>query len=201
MIAIIDYGVGNLGSVRNMLKRAGLHSEIADSEAQIAAADRIVLPGVGAFDRAIQRLNASGLRAVLDHKAQVEKVPILGICLGMQLLTHGSEEGEEPGLGYIDARAYRFPPSDSLKVPHMGWNQVSKSQPSALTDSLPDDARFYFVHSYYVRVADEKNSLLKCHYGLEFDAAITAGNIHGAQFHPEKSHRFGRELFTGFGAL
>lgn len=201
MIAILDYGIGNLGSVRNMLKRAGLQSEIADTEAQIAAAEKIILPGVGAFDRAMQRLNDSGLRDVLDRKALVEKVPVLGICLGMQLLTRGSEEGTLPGLGYIDAKALRFPADVALKVPHMGWNQVTKAKPAALTADLPDDARFYFVHSYYVRVADEANAMLKCTYGLEFDAAVQAGNIFGAQFHPEKSHKFGRALFESFGKL
>ena len=201
MIAILDYGIGNLGSVRNMLKRAGLQSEIADTEAQISAADKIILPGVGAFDRAMQRLNDSGLRDILDRKALVEKVPVLGICLGMQLLTRGSEEGNLPGLGYIDAKALRFPADAALKVPHMGWNQVTKAKPAALTADLSDDARFYFVHSYYVRVADEANAMLKCAYGVEFDAAIQADNIFGAQFHPEKSHRFGRSLFESFGRL
>ena len=184
-----------------MLKRAGLQSEIADTEAQISAADKIILPGVGAFDRAMQRLNDSGLRDILDRKALVEKVPVLGICLGMQLLTRGSEEGNLPGLGYIDAKALRFPADAALKVPHMGWNQVTKAKPAALTADLSDDARFYFVHSYYVRVADEANAMLKCAYGVEFDAAIQADNIFGAQFHPEKSHRFGRSLFESFGRL
>ena len=198
MIAILDYGIGNLGSVRNMLKRAGLQSEIADTEAQIAAAEKIILPGVGAFDRAMQRLNDSGLRDVLDRKALVEKVPVLGICLGMQLLTRGSEEGTLPGLGYIDAKALRFPADVALKVPHMGWNQVTKAKPAALTADLPDDARFYFVHSYYVRVADEANAMLKCTYGVEFDAAVQADNIFGAQFHPEKSQEAGLRLIQNF---
>lgn len=201
MIVILDYGVGNLGSVRNMLKRAGLQSEITDSEVAIAAADKIILPGVGAFDRAMQRLNDSGLRDILDHKALVEKVPVLGICLGMQLLTKGSQEGDIAGLGYIDALAHRFPVNAALKVPHMGWNEVRKANASPLTAALPDDARFYFVHSYYVEVANQANAMLKCNYGVEFDAAIMAGNIYGAQFHPEKSHRFGRTLFESFGAL
>ena len=201
MITILDYGIGNLGSVRNMLRRAGLECQITGDPAVVERASKIILPGVGAFDRAMARLDESGLRPVLDHKAQVEKIPLLGICLGMQMLTRGSEEGQMPGLGYIPAFAHRFPTDDRLKVPHMGWNRVAKAQGSLLTDSLPDDARFYFVHSYYVRVEDEANALLKCRYGLEYDAAIVKDNIYSAQFHPEKSHKFGRALFTAFGAL
>lgn len=201
MITILDYGIGNLGSVRNMLRRAGLECEITADPGVVERAKKIILPGVGAFDRAMARLNESGLRPVLDRKALVEKIPVLGICLGMQMLASGSEEGQLPGLGYIPAFAHRFPPDDRLKVPHMGWNRVAKAKPSALTDSLPDDARFYFVHSYYVRVVDEVHSLLKCRYGVEYDAAIEKDNIYGAQFHPEKSHKFGLSLFTAFGAL
>lgn len=201
MITILDYGIGNLGSVRNMLRRAGLESEITGDPAIVERATKIILPGVGAFDRAMTRLDESGLRGVLDHKATVEKIPVLGICLGMQMLTHGSDEGQLPGLGYIPAFAHRFPADDRLKVPHMGWNRVAKVQSSPLTDGLSDDARFYFVHSFYVRVQNEANALLKCRYGVEYDAAIVNGNIYGAQFHPEKSHKFGLALFAAFGAL
>ena len=201
MITILDYGIGNLGSVRNMLRRAGLESEITVDPAVVERATKIILPGVGAFDRAMTRLDESGLREVLDHKATVEKIPVLGICLGMQMLTHGSDEGQLPGLGYIPAFAHRFSADDRLKVPHMGWNRVAKVQSSPLTDGLSDDARFYFVHSFYVRVQNEANALLKCRYGVEYDAAIVNGNIYGAQFHPEKSHKFGLALFAAFGAL
>lgn len=201
MITILDYGIGNLGSVRNMLRRAGQDCEITGDPAVVQQATKIILPGVGAFDRAMTRLNESGLRSVLDRKALEQRIPVLGICLGMQLLTKGSEEGQMPGLGYIPAFAYRFPADTGLKVPHMGWNRVTKAQPSPLNDALPDDPRFYFVHSYYVHVEDESHSLLKCRYGLEYDAAIMKENIFGAQFHPEKSHKFGRALLTAFGAL
>lgn len=201
MITILDYGIGNLGSVRNMFRRAGLDCQITCDPNVVEKATKIVLPGVGAFDRAMRRLNESGLRSVLDQKAIHEKTPILGICLGMQLLTKGSDEGEIPGLGYVPALAHRFPAITGLKVPHMGWNRVTKAQTSPLIDTLPDDSRFYFVHSYYVRVEDEAHSLLKCRYGLEYDAAIINDNIFGAQFHPEKSHKFGRSFLTAFGAL
>ena len=201
MIAIVDYGVGNLGSVRNMLKRVGLQGLITSDRAELAQAQKIILPGVGAFDYAMQRLNDSGLRETLDHKALIEKVPVLGICLGMQLLTNGSEEGQLPGLGYIPATAHRFPAHVDLKVPHMGWNVVQPSTPSAIIEGLNDDARFYFVHSFYVRVQDESHSILKCEYGVTFDAGIARDNVYGWQFHPEKSHRFGQRLFSNFGAL
>lgn len=149
----------------------------------------------------MKRINASGLREVLDRKAKVERVPILGICLGMQLLTRGSEEGTEQGLGWIAADTRRFPTQPGLKVPHMGWNVVQATQSHPLTADLPPDPRFYFVHSFYVHVDDTRDSLLRAHYGLDFDAAIAHGNIHGAQFHAEKSHRFGMKLLGNFARL
>jgi glutamine amidotransferase len=199
-IGIVDYGVGNLGSVQNMLRRIGYHAAIVSSADELKACDKLILPGVGAFDRAIDRLGASGLRGPLDEMALERKMPILGICLGMQLLTKGSEEGDQPGLGYIAAEAKRFP-HGALKVPHMGWNRVSIPNPSPLTEHFDGETRFYFVHSYYVTVDDQADSMLKCDYGVRFDAGIMRGNIFGAQFHPEKSHRFGKALFTAFGAL
>ena len=201
MIVIVDYGVGNLGSIRNMLKRVGLSCQVSADEAVLAGAGKIILPGVGAFDHAMERLQRSGLRPVLDRKALEEKVPVLGICLGMQLLTDGSEEGTMPGLGWIPGRASRIPAEGGLKVPHMGWNLVHPARPSPLTEAFDDEPRFYFVHSYAVQVADPADSILKCDYGIRFDAAIQRGNIFGAQFHPEKSHRFGQRLFANFGAL
>lgn len=201
MISIVNYGMGNLGSVFNMLKRIGVVAEIVDSPDKLKSAQKILLPGVGAFDQAMQRINEGGFREMLDQKALVEKVPILGICLGMQLLTRGSEEGRLPGLGWIAAETIRFPSLPGLKIPHMGWNVVKPATPSKLTSDLPDECRFYFVHSYYVRVDKEENSILKCHYGLIFDAAIQHENIYGAQFHPEKSHKFGMQLLKNFAEI
>lgn len=200
-IGIVDYGVGNLGSIRNMLRRVGCDAVVVASPDEMRACGKLVLPGVGAFDRAMERLDASGLRDTLDAMVLEQKVPTLGICLGMQLLTRGSEEGNRPGLGYIAAEATRFPRDLGLKVPHMGWNLVTRSAPSALTDHFEDEVRYYFVHSYYVRTDDPATSMLKCHYGIEFDAGIMQGNIFGAQFHPEKSHRYGKALFAAFGNL
>ncbi len=201
MITVIDYGIGNLGSIRNMFKRIGAAAEVTSDLDRIAAAEKILLPGVGAFDVAMERINASELRTVLDRKALEEKIPILGICLGMQLLTRGSEEGRSPGLGWIAAETKRFPALPGLKVPHMGWNLVRQMRPNPLTADLSSEARFYFVHSYYVQADDAGDSILRAHYGLDFDAAVHRGNIYGAQFHPEKSHRFGMQLLTNFAKL
>jgi len=201
VITIVDYGMGNLGAVLNMFKRIGVPAVITGNPAQVAQAGKILLPGVGAFDAAMNRINTSGLREVLDRKAQVERVPVLGICLGMQLLTRGSEEGQEPGLGWIAADTRRFPAHTGLKVPHMGWNLVRPSQPHPLIDNLPPESRFYFVHSFYVQVDDPRDSLLRTRYGFDFDAAIAYGNIHGAQFHAEKSHRFGMNLLGNFARM
>lgn len=201
MITIVDYGMGNLGAVLNMFKRIGARARIAATLDEVRGAERLVLPGVGAFDAAMQRINGSGLREVLEHKARVERVPLLGICLGMQLLTRGSEEGTEPGLGWIAAATRRFAPLPGLKVPHMGWNVVRPTRPHPLTDGLPPEPRFYFVHSYHVQVDDPRDSLLRAHYGVDFDAAIGHDNIVGAQFHAEKSHRFGMALLANFARM
>lgn len=201
MITILNYGMGNLGSVFNMLKRIGVEARIVDRIEDLKAARKILLPGVGAFDNAMKRIDENGFLDVLNQKALEEKVPILGICLGMQLLTRGSEEGNLPGLGWIAADAIRFPKQNGLKVPHMGWNLVKQASPSPLTVSLPNEPRFYFVHSYCVQVDDDRNSILKCSYGVDFDAAVQQENIYGAQFHPEKSHKFGMRLLENFARI
>lgn len=201
MITIVNYGMGNLGSVFNMFKRIGVEAKIVDYPDELLSAKKILLPGVGAFDNAMKRINESGFLEVLNQKALVDKVPILGICLGMQLLTRGSEEGNLAGLGWIAADTMRFPNQNCLKVPHMGWNLVHPASPSSLTVNLPDEPRFYFVHSYRVHVDNESDSILKCTYGLDFDAAVQHGNIFGAQFHPEKSHKFGMRLLENFARI
>ena len=205
MITIVDYGMGNLGSIKNMFKYLGVESTIQSDVDKIKSASKILLPGVGSFDTAMQKINRGDLREVLDEKALKEQVPILGICLGMQLLTKKSEEGELDGLGWIDAKSIGFKDrvDSQLKIPHMGWNIVRKNQKSKLTEGfeLFDESRFYFVHSYFVRVEDEKNSILKTEYGVEFDSAIQKDNIFGVQFHPEKSHKFGMKLFENFARI
>jgi glutamine amidotransferase len=201
MITIVDYGMGNLGSIQNMFKRIGTPSRICADPRVLESSDKILLPGVGAFDGAMERINSGGFREVLERKARIERVPILGICLGMQLLTRSSEEGRLPGLGWINAQTLRFPQIDELKVPHMGWNAVNPVSPNALISGLERDARYYFVHSFFVKVDDQQDSLLTARYGVTFDAAIAHGNIFGAQFHPEKSHRFGMHFLSNFARI
>lgn len=201
MISIIDYGMGNLGSIQNMLNRIGCECEVVSEPEKVRRAQKLILPGVGAFDSAMQRIESSGLREVLDESALKKKIPVLGICLGMQLLTNGSEEGEFKGLGWISGKAVRIPVGPGLKVPHMGWNVVRSSNPSELTKNLGDEPRFYFVHSYCVHVDSTQHSILTATHGVEFDAAIARDNIFGTQFHPEKSHRFGMAVLKNFGEI
>jgi glutamine amidotransferase len=202
MITIIDYGMGNLGSVLNMFKKIRVASKITSNLEEIKYAKKLLLPGVGSFDKAMQRINTSEIKEVLDQKVLVEETPILGICLGMQLLTNSSEEGKEKGLGYINASVKKFVfNNNKMKVPHMGWNIVKNATPSLLTQNFEEEARFYFVHSYYVKVENQENSVLKTKYGLEFDSAIQHNNIYGAQFHPEKSHKYGMKLLENFSKI
>lgn len=203
MIAIVDYGMGNLGSIKNMFKKIGAQSEIMSRPDEIAKASKILLPGVGAFDTAMIKINDSTLREVLDEKALKEKVPVLGICLGMQLLTEKSEEGKQAGLGWIpgEAKKFNFGEELDLKVPHMGWNSVIPAAQSPMTSGFDEDFRFYFVHSYFVKASSESHVMLKTEYGINFHSGICNDNIFGAQFHPEKSHRFGMKLLSNFAAI
>ena len=203
MIIIADYGMGNLGSVLNMFKKVGAYAKISSDLQEIRDASKILLPGVGSFDSAMQRINDTGMKEVLDHKALIDQIPILGICLGMQLLTNGSEEGNLPGFGWIDADTFDFRSriSPQLKVPHMGWNVTRVVGETSLTEDYSGELRFYFVHSFFVKVRDEQNSMMKTNYGIEYDSAIVRNNIFGAQFHPEKSHKFGMKLFENFARI
>jgi imidazole glycerol-phosphate synthase subunit HisH len=202
LIAIVDYDIGNLAAVANMLRRLGADCEITADAARIERADRIVLPGNGAFDACMRNLRASGLVPLLEHKVLQQRVPLLGICVGAQMLGHGSEEGTEPGLGWLDLRVRRFPAVVGLRVPHMGWNNVRVEQPwHPLVAGFEPDARFYFVHSYRIEPADPADVLLSADYGGRFAAAVARGSISGVQFHPEKSHRFGKRLLGNFAAL
>ena len=202
MITIVNYGMGNLGSMFNMFKRIGVKASIESDPAFIQQAEKLVLPGVGAFDTAMTCINSvPGLRDVLDHKALVEHTPVLGVCLGMQLLTRSSEEGALAGLGWIPGVTSRLPKKDGLKVPHMGWNVALPNTPSRLTSKVGDEPRYYFVHSYCVHVDDPVHALMKTHYSIDFESAIGHENIYGVQFHPEKSHRFGMQILKNFADL
>ncbi|MEP7214517.1 MAG: imidazole glycerol phosphate synthase subunit HisH [Acidobacteriota bacterium] len=204
-IAILDFGVGNLKSIENMLRKAGVSGvSIARSPDGVAAAAKLILPGVGHFDNGMKKLRDSGLCDILNEKVLGEKVPVLGICLGAQMLTNGSEEGVETGLGWIKARCERFDidkMQEPLSIPHMGWADVTSKKKSPLTSDLPDEPRFYFTHSYHVVCEDPADVLLSADYGVEFTAAIARGNIFGTQFHPEKSHKFGMKILANFAAL
>jgi glutamine amidotransferase len=201
MITIVNYGLGNLGSILNMFKKIGVEAEICSEPEQILKARKILLPGVGAFDAAVQKIRDNNLLEVLSEKALKEKVPFLGICLGMQLLTDSSEEGVLPGLGYIRGKTVRFSAEEGLKIPHMGWNVLQMKNPSALTKNMEGEQRFYFVHSFCVHCEDERNIVAQTPYGGLFDSIIQNENIYGTQFHPEKSHRFGMNLLKNFAQI
>ncbi|BCY16272.1 imidazole glycerol phosphate synthase subunit HisH 2 [Leptolinea sp. HRD-7] len=201
MIVIVDYGLGNLGSIKNMLKKAGFPSIISDDPVEIEKADKIILPGVGAFDTGMRYLQEKGMLSILNHKAMVEKVPVLGLCLGAQLITKRSEEGVLPGLGWVDGETVRFHfdnGAPQLKVPHMGWNVLQIVNDHPYLFGLPEDQRFYFVHSYHMVCRDEKNVIATTTYGYTFSSIIGQGNVVGMQFHPEKSHKFGLQVLGNF---
>lgn len=200
MITIIDYKTGNLGSIRNILKRIGEESLVTSDKAEIAKATKLILPGVGAFDTGMRNLIELDLVGILNEKVLAEKIPVLGICLGMQLLSEGSEEGSLKGLGWVKAENKRFNFINSLdyKIPHMGWNFVQQKKESNLFNSMFSDARFYFVHAFYFEADDPTDVLTTTIYEIEFTSAIEKGNILGVQFHPEKSHKFGMKLLKNF---
>ncbi len=198
MVIIVDYGLGNLNSIRNMLKYIKCESAITGSPNEIAEASKLILPGVGRFGAGMKGIKDKGLLDILNQKALEEKIPILGICLGMQLLTNGSEEDDAAGLGWIDADTVRFSESNVYKVPHMGWNEVKVVNKNPI---IPDSLiynKFYFVHSYYVKTKETRDTFLETEHGIRFASGIRKENILGVQFHPEKSHKYGMALFKKF---
>ena len=199
MIAIINYGLGNLGSIANMLKVIGEKSIITADPEKIKSADKLILPGVGAFDAGMSKLKETGLIQVIKDEAVGGK-PMLGICLGMQLLGNSSEEGELPGLGLIDFECKKFnlPPELGLKVPHMGWDIVEFKKDVPLLKDVTGRQRYYFVHTYHAVCANPEDVMMTCDYGYEFACAVNRGNVYGVQFHPEKSHDFGMRLLSNF---
>ena len=199
MIGILSYGIGNVGSIRNMLKKVGAASAIVQTAEELSACDKLILPGVGAFDTGMDLLEQSGMRGALDKAVENGK-PLLGICLGMQMLGRRSEEGKRPGLSYVPFDNIRFRlDSAQYKIPHMGWNYVAVTNTAdPLVQGFEPAMRYYFVHSYHARCEDAGDALMLCDYGYPFAAAVRRGNVWGTQFHPEKSHRFGMALLKNF---
>lgn len=204
MVSIIDYGMGNLGSVVNMLKYLGVKSKIIKTSQEILESEKIIFPGVGSWDNAIKKIHENGIFDALNQQVLNNEVSLLGICLGMQLMFDNSEEGVLPGLGWISGEVKKFKFNESIvnekkfKIPHMGWNTVSSSRLTILNNKLDDGTRFYFVHSYFVNCKDDANILMTCNYGKEFVCAVNKNNIWGVQFHPEKSHKYGMQLMKNF---
>lgn len=200
MITILDYGVGNLGSVQNMLKKIGCSPRLSAKAEEIESAEKLILPGVGSFAACVGSLKASGLLPALERRVLDRKVPVLGICVGMQMMTRHSAEGSASGLGWLPANTVRFELERShpdLRVPHMGWNFL-RTKPDPLFRDFNGDERFYFVHSYYVKCDDPAHEIAQTDFGETYVSAFRKENIWGVQFHPEKSHRFGMALLKNF---
>ncbi len=203
-IVIVDYGMGNVGSIQNMLTHVGASGKISNKREDIENAQKLIISGVGAFDAGISSLQSLNVLPLISERVFEKKVPILGICLGMQLFTKSSEEGKLAGLGWFDAVTKRFDfsaLSERLRIPHMGWNTVQVKKESKLFYDMPQDSRFYFVHSYYCRCADTADILTTTDYGYPFTSSIENNNVYGVQFHPEKSHKFGMKLLENFARL
>ncbi len=199
MVSIIDYGMGNIGSLENMILKVGGSSIRISTRLGVEEATKLLLPGVGNFDNAIKRLHDLDLWDAIDHRVKQDKVPILCICLGAQLATGSSEEGSLPGFGWFDASTKRFSADDNrLKIPHMGWNDVEIYKKSRIVEGLPHDACFYFVHSYYISANDPADVMMKTVYGVDFVSGLERDNVYAFQFHPEKSHRYGMTIVRNF---
>ena len=204
MIAIIDYGLGNIRAFANVYKNLNIPFQIVSKQDELKDATRIILPGVGAFDYAMERLEQSGMRDSLNELVLNRKIPVLGICVGMQMLAQSSEEGSLPGLGWIDGVVKKFDTSalaHGTLLPHMGWNNVQPVGDSGLFNGLDDRSIFYFLHSYYFQCHNDKDVIATTDYGGRFTCAAGFGNIYGVQFHPEKSHQWGIQLLKNFGEL
>lgn len=204
MIKIIDYGLGNILAFLNVYKRLDIPAKIAKTPSDLEDATRLILPGVGAFDHAMELLQRSGMRQALDDVVLGQSVPVLGICVGMQIFASSSDEGDLPGLGWVDGCVKKFDPtllSHRIQLPHMGWNDVTPVISSDLFSGLENDAQFYFLHSYYFHCIDREHVLAETHYGTTFSCAVRSKNIYGVQFHPEKSHHYGVRLLKNFAEL
>jgi glutamine amidotransferase len=204
MITIINYGSGNINAIGNIYERLKIPFRIADRPEEVSGSEKIILPGVGAFDETISMLDESGFRAILDHEVLKNKVPVLGICVGMQILANKSEEGILPGLGWITGEVKKIDKSllkQKPKVPHLGWNSVELNKKNSLFDGIDTDEGFYFLHSYYFECASDSDVLTRTFYGKSFASAVSNNNVYGVQFHPEKSHHNGVKLLQNFAML
>lgn len=201
MIKILDYGIGNIGSIKNMLRKEGIAFEIATNQNDILGASKIILPGNGSFDACIKGLRNSGMIESLEKKVLEEKIPFLGVCVGAQMLGKSSEEGVEKGLGWIDMEVKKLPQNEKLPLPHMGWNYVKHNSYLDSPFRELDGSRYYFVHSYYMLPKSSDRILMFTDYGIEFASAVMSSNIFGVQFHPEKSHTYGKKIFKIFASL
>jgi glutamine amidotransferase len=204
MITIIDYGLGNIKAFENVYKRLNIETRVVRNSNEIRGASKIILPGVGAFDYAMSQLNASGMRDELEKQVLINRVPVIGICVGMQMLAKSSDEGILQGLGWIDGQVKVFdkaklPPKTYL--PHMGWNNIVIEKEHDLLNGLSIDSRFYFLHSYYFEANKQENIILSTEYGIKFTSAVHDENIYGIQFHPEKSHSDGIRLLSNFAKI
>jgi imidazole glycerol-phosphate synthase subunit HisH len=201
MITIIDYGLGNVRAFANIYKKLNIQTIIAKAPREIIAAEKLILPGVGAFDWAMSRLNDSGMRESLEELVLSKGVPVLGICVGMQIMAKRSEEGELDGMNWIDSEVKRFDQLGNMKLPHMGWNDISPCTDEPLFNNLGADARFYFLHSYYFFPHDERQVISHTDYHGSFASAVRYRNFYGVQFHPEKSHHWGIQLLKNFAEM
>ena len=204
MIKIVDYGLGNILAFSNMFRRLNIPVAGANSAAELEGATKLILPGVGAFDKAMDALDASDMRSTLEKLVLEKKVPVLGICVGMQILAQSSDEGAREGLGWVPGKVRAFRSerrSAGLPVPHMGWNDVLPKGGGILFGGLESDSRFYFLHSYFFECENSASVIATTDYGMQFSSAVNAGNVYGVQFHPEKSHHYGALLLKNFAEL
>ena len=204
MITIIDYGLGNIKAFVNVYDRLNIQTKIAHKAEDLKDATKIILPGVGAFDYAMSQLNASGMRDELDKQVLGNKVPVVGICVGMQMLAKSSDEGKLPGLGWIDGKVKLFDENRiqfKTLLPHMGWNSIQPLRNNKLLDNITEQTRFYFLHSYYFICNQEEDIISNTEYGITYASAVNKNNIYGIQFHPEKSHSGGIQLLHNFAKL